>query len=129
MVVEWNLDSRKWPPAARRAAISSGAATMRLHAGQFFGNPRRFSMALNTVSLPPAGNAAHCTADGLRTWRPAFDSLQVQHLRGCIVLTLSAPALAAPVLFELSTAARDHLVRLLLGAEGAPAEQEARDAA
>jgi hypothetical protein len=89
-------------------------------------------MALNTVSLPPAGNAAHCTADGLRTWRPAFDRLQVQHLRGCIVLTLSAPALAAPVLFELSTDARDHLVRLLLGADGAPpvpAEQEARDAA
>lgn len=75
--------------------------------------------------IPPAGNAAHCTPTGLRTWRPAFDALDVQHLAGGrTVLTLSTPQLAAPALFELSAEARDHLVRLLVGVPAEPQDLE-----
>ena len=89
---------------------------------------------LKSDSLPAAGNAAHCTPDGLRCWRPAFDTLGVRHLPdGSTTLTVGAPALPAPVLFVLSPEARAHLVRLLLGTDGTPpvpADQlEARDAA
>ena len=82
---------------------------------------------LKSFSLPPAGPGAHCTPDGIRAWRPAFDELDVRHLRdGTVTLTVSAPALQTPVLFVLSADACAHLVRLLT--ESVPAE-EARDAA
>lgn len=86
-------------------------------------DPCLYEKVLKSDSLPPPGASAHCTPRGVRTWRPAFDSLDVQHLpSGAVMLTMSLAQLGAqPVLFELSACARNHLVTLLLATDGAPA--------
>ena len=70
------------------------------------------SSVLKSFSLPDVG-ATHCIPQGVRSWRPCFQSLQVcRAADGGAVLTCT-PAQGEPTLFVLAPPEVAHLVRLL----------------
>ncbi len=77
-------------------------------------------------SLPPIG-VVHVVENGIRTWHPSFNGLQVAHVAGgSVVLTYYESNGGKPVLFEMTPAQRDQFINLLLGAaQQQPAGQEA----
>ena len=86
---------------------------IRFQAGHLLSNPRMVSSVLKIYSLPDAG-AAHCIPQGVRSWQPCFQSLQVcRDVNGGGVVLTCTPVQGEPMLFVLGQAEIAHLLQLL----------------